>query len=259
MAVFPATRTLIVPPSQLWSRGKTVTMAGAAKTNYPASNATDGYSGRATRSEYVTESWIIDLTTARTPNIFGILHSNVTRGLVCAFQAASSLSFSPLLLDRGAAARYPNFWLDLRGFPPTARYYRFGVNSNAKAVALGEIVIATGFEFEGTLQSLPSENVRFWQERALLETGKLAISASGAHTRALELQLEMTADDVTNLEQVFVEAADSADPIVVVPDTRKNDIYYVHWPEQRELRYERSDIAEIRTTLSLVEASAGVI
>lgn len=259
MAVFPAVKTLIVPPSQLWSRGKTVTIGGAAKANYGPSRATDGYSGRATRSEYETDHWIVDLTVARTPNIFGIIHSNIERGLVCAFHAAASLSFSPLLLDRGAAARYPNFWLDLRGFPPTARYYRFGANSNDKPVSLGEIVIATGFEFEGILQELPTEQVQFWQERALLETGKIALSASGAHTRALELRLEMTADDVTNLEQVFTEAAASADPIVVVPDTRRNDIYYVHWPELRELRYERSDIAEVSTTLSLVEASAGVI
>lgn len=259
MAIFPEARTLIVPPSQLWSRGKTVTVNGTTKEKFPPANAVDGSSGTPIRSEYGTDAVKIDLGAAQTPNIFGVIHSNIDYDRVCGFHASASAGFGSLLLDRGAAARYPNFWLDLRGFPATAQYWRFAVNSNSQPLSIGEIVIGTGLVFNGVLQGLPPEEHTYWQERGLLEYGKVAVSASGALTRALTLALEMSAAEAAQLESIADEAVSTGDPIVVVPDTRRNEIYYMHWPEEFQLEYSRSGYAEIRASLRLLEEGAGVV
>ena len=120
MPVFPSSTVLIAPPSQIWSRTAGCTMQNPKLPYYPAAQAVDGAPDSYARSLFGTDTVALDLVVARTPNVFGVLAHNIDWGLVCGFQASAAADFSGLLLDRGAAARRPNFWLDLRGFPTAA-------------------------------------------------------------------------------------------------------------------------------------------
>lgn len=259
MAIFPPSTVLIVPPSQNHSRSAAAALANPKLPYYPASRAVDGTVGTHARSLFGTDTLTVNLGTAQTPNIFGVFQHNVDWGRVCGLQASAGSGFGTLLLDRGAAARRPHFWLDMRGFPATAQYWRLVVNGNTKPLILGEIVVATGFAFTGSLLNPPRTALQGWQERAELEYGKVAVSASGSYTRALELTLSMTGAQMDQLEQVFDEAGGSGERVIVVPDTRRNDIYFVEWPSRKAARYERTDQDEIRVSLSLVEESGGVV
>jgi hypothetical protein len=251
MLDFPIVRTLIVPPSQLWSAGATAAWAGAAVERYPASRATDGSSARATRSVYTTDQLTVTLSGSQTPNIFGVLNHNIDYDLVAAFSAPGLL--------RGAAARRPSFWLDLRGFPVTTNSFTLAVNGNSRPITIGELVIATGFEFDGVLRALPDEDIYAPQERGLLEYGKVAISASGSIVRTISLELVLDAAQRALFEQVADEAGLSGDKVIIVPDSRKNDIWFVNWPDVYEVDYPKSDIADMAVRLTLTEENGGVV
>lgn len=230
------------------------------KTSYPASNAVDGMADSVTRSYYTTDALAIDLGVARTPNLFGVIHHNIDYGRVCAFQASSSAGFGVLDLNRGAAARDPSFWLDLRGFPATSRYWRCGVNANSVALSLGEVVIAQAFAFSGILVDPPTEDIYAYSERATLEYGKVTISSTATVQRATTLTLNLTAADLVLFEQVCDEVgALTSECVIVVPDTRRNDIWFVEWPPQRDIEYSVSDRDQIRVSLPLVEQPGGVL
>lgn len=250
MANFPPTRTLIVPPSQNYSFGATASLS-SPKPNYPASKAVDGTLGGYCRSNYGTDALVIDLGGAQSPNIFGVFQHNIDAGLVCSFQASNGM-------NRGAAARRPHFWLDLRGFPPTAQSYQLGVNGNSRPLIIGEVVIATGFVFTGSLSAYVDEQTLFWQERREFEFGKMAISASGSLTRMGTLAMSVTAAELVQLDQVFEEAGSSGERVVVVPDTRRNDIWFVEWPANKDVRYRQTDQDAIEVVIPLVEESGGV-
>lgn len=259
MALFPTVRTLIAPPSQVWSRSGTATL-GSAKARYPASNAVDGITDSVARSTATTDSLAVDLGSAQTPNIFGVINHNITHGLVCGFQASTSGGFGSLALDRAAAARAPNFWLDLRGFPASAQYWRLNVNATASALSIGEVVVATGFEFDGVLKDPPREDLHVYSERATLEYGRTTISSSASIHRSTTLTLSMTAADLVNFEQICDEVGALSDErIVVVPDSRRNDVWFVEWPQQRDISYTVSDQDLIEVSLTLPELPGGIV
>lgn len=254
--MFPPGKTLIVPPSQVWSRSGTAAL-GAPRTNYPAANLVDGSSASAGRSTSTSDAASITLPGAQTPNIFGIISHNITYAQVCGFRTLSGDA-----LHRGAGARRPNFWLDLRGFPATSAAWQFYVNANARPISIGEIVIATGFEFDGDIVNEPEETITFPQERAALEYGRLAISSSGSLLRRMRLHLSLTAADKTNLLQISTEAGGTAGPperVIVVPSTHRNDIWFVEWPEIYEEDFTVGEWDRIEVTLDLREEAAGAI
>ena len=254
--MFPPGRTLIAPASQVWSRAGSASL-GSPRTNYPAANLIDGSTTLAARSTSPTDAATITLGGAQEPNIFGIIGHNISYGLVCGFRTLSGET-----LNRGAAARRPNFWLDLRGFPASSASWQFYVNGNARPISLGEIVIATGFEFDGTIITEPEEQIAFPQERARLEYGRIAISASGSLVRRMQLRLSLTDTDKVNLLQISTEAGGSAGPalpVVVVPSTHRNDIWYVEWPQIYEEDFTVGETDRIEVTLDLREEAAGAL
>lgn len=259
MALFPPATVLIVPPSQNYSRGKTATLNSPLNSRYAASRVLDGSVGTHARSAFGTDVLTVDLGAAHTPNIFGVFQHNVDWDLVCGFQA-SATNFGTLLLDRGAAARRPHFWIDLRGFPATARYWRVVVNASSKPLTIGEVVIAEGYEFTGSLVDPGPVELQARQERAELEYGKITVSASGAYNRKLALKLRVDGSQMDQLLSISAEvAATPRERVIVVPNTRRNEIFFVEWPAKFEGRYPKSDRDQIEVTLDLVEPSGGVV
>lgn len=259
--MFPPAKSLIAPASQVWSHDSAASLQ-APMTYYPAGNLIDGQSSVVARSQYGTDNAIIDLGLPRTPNIFGVIGHNIQYNLVCGFRASASVGMGSLLLDRGAAARKPNFWLDLRGFPATAQFWQFYVNANPRPISLGEIVIATGFEFDGDIIGEIEENIVFPQERAELEYGQIALSASGSLVRQMQLRLSLTDTDKAHLYQISAEAGDATGiprPVIVVPSTHRNDIWYVEWPEIYEEDFTVGETDKIEVTLTLREEAVGAI
>lgn len=258
MATFPPVCTLIVPPSQVYSRSATASLS-SARSRYPASNAVDGITDSVARSTALTDALVIDLGTARTPNLFGVINHTIDVGRICGFQASASAGFGSLSLDRAAAARDPAFWIDLRGFPATSRYWRLAVNTNSTAITLGEVVIAAGFTFTGVLNAPPREDLYAYSERATLEYGKTAISAAAVLQRVLTLTLRLTAAQLVQFEQICTEVGALEDErVILVPDTRRNDIWFVEWPAEHRIAYTVSDQDLIEVALTLPEQAGGV-
>ncbi len=242
---------MIIPPTRLWSRSGTAS-ATSSLDEFPPSNAVDGTSRSVVKADVHTNQYIVTLSSAAEANVFGIVHHNIDRDNVCLFQSDGGL-------DRGAAARRPNFWLDLRGFLTIATDWTFGVNNNSRPLMIGEIVIGTAYEFNGVVATEPEEDITLWQERQVMKYGKVAISAAKAAQRRMSLTLQLNQEEVVNFEQVTDEANFSGEPVVVIPDSRRNDLWFVQWPARTEIRYEKSAVADIDVRLDLVEESAGVV
>jgi hypothetical protein len=252
MPTFPTVRSLVVPPSQWWSLGKTVTLLSNTLYNqrFPTDALTDGSVWPVCKLTYGTGTIRVNTEQTRTPNIFGVLAHNADLGAVFGVTNEAGLS-------RGFGARDPNCWIDLRGFPTTAQYWDLLFNGLTRGFGVGEIVIATGFEFDGVFDVPYEEQVRYWQERDETEYGKLYIAASGSMTRTCSLRMTLIPDYAEQFAQVCDEAGAAGTRVLVVPDTRRNDIWLAEWPSARAFRYEAS-YREAKVDLTLIDQSPGV-
>lgn len=253
MANFPPVRTLIVPASQWYSREASATLSGEL-TAYPASSAVDGSRAEAARSSFGSATLTIDVGSSVDVNILGVLHHNVDVTRIFGFSSGSFL--------RGAAARHPNFWVDARtlaGNNLTGQVFNFFVTGNTKPLSLAEAVVAKGHIFHGSLEEYPDENYKAYQSRLTLEQGAQAISASGTYQRTGQLRLSMQNSELPLLDQIFNEAGLTGERVIVVPDTRKNDIWLCEWPDNYEKTYPKSFLDQIEVTIPLIEETGGVL
>lgn len=265
--VFPEGKTFILPPSQNYSRGKTVTCEDPFDLTYfPLANATDDSCDSVLRSGSFSEVFVVDLGAAYTPNLFAVINSNLDDGLVCTVVASNSPSLTPALLNVNVAARYPNFWLDLRAAPVSARYWALVVTSNSVAISIGELVVGQAFLFDGILTEGYTEAIQLWGEREFTEYGQLVVSASGAMSRRLTVTVRpQGSTEIDNLAQIYTEVMTTPfigtygpKHVVVVPDSKRNDVWFVNWPSLREFEYPAS-IRETSVALELLEQSGGVL
>ena len=252
MPTFPRVRSLIVPPSQWWSRSATPSLLSNSLYNdrFSLAALTDGSVRPVTKLLYGTGTIRLDLGTPRTPNIFGVLAHNFDYGSVLGVENDAGLS-------RGFGARDPNCWIDLRGFETTAQYWDLLFSGHTRGAGMGEIVIATGWEFEGIFRVPFTEQVQYWQERDETEYRKAFISASGSMTRAMPMQMTLVPEDVVKVTQIFDEAAIYGNRILIVPDTRRNDIWLAEWPAERHFVYNAS-YREATLDFALIDQAPGV-
>lgn len=225
MPTFPRAASLIASPSQVWSYGAAVSAnAPIISAEYPRTLLVDGSVAEACRFAFGTVQITIDLGTTRTPNLVGILNSNIDTGRVVGVTNEAGLA-------RGFGGRDPNCWLDLRAFPTTARYWTFAINSNSVPLALSEIVIATATVFvDGLFEDGFTENLSYPGYREQTEYLKNYISASGALARSTEVRIRAAGSDRAALDAVFAEVGVSGGRVLLVPSTRLNDIWFMEWP-----------------------------
>ena len=251
MPVFPSVRTLIVPPSQWWSRDAVASLvSGEVASGYSPAALTDGSVWPTCKTQYGTGRMRVNLGAAREANILGVFGHNFDEGSVLGTSNEAGLL-------RGFGARDPNCWLDLRGFLTTAQYWDVFFSEQSRGGTIAEIVVATGFEFEGVLLAPLDEQIRYWQERDQTEYGKSYIAASGSMTRTMPLRMRLTPDDQGLFAQVVDEASIQGARIVMVPDTRRNDIWLAEWPDSRSFRYAAS-YREADVEFLLIDQSPGV-
>jgi hypothetical protein len=236
MPVFPAGVVLMAAPSQVHSLGVPVTINGpVVSSEYGRGRLVDGASDHPCRMGWGTVQITLDLEQTRTPNIVGVLNHNIDFDRVIGVTNEAGL-------DRGFGARDPNCWIDLRGFPTTARYWTLAINSNSVPVSIGEIVIATGTVFrDGLWEGEPgfAEKLSYPGFRDETEYKKTYLSASGAVVRTAEPSLRMDEADRVKLRAITTEALGAnRRRVLVVPSSRINDIWFCDWPSTEEATFE---------------------
>lgn len=261
MPTFPAGATLIVRPSNWYSLFTTPTLVSGGSfdsTNYPLSALTDGSAGEASfRFDGVNGSVLINLNSGntKTPNIFGVFGHNLDVATVNVKANTTSDMSSPLL-NQGVGVRFPGFWLDLRGFNITADYWQLNFSGNSKAGVISEIVVAYGDVYSGILQPNYRERVIGQVTRAEMEYGKIIRAASGSITREMDLTLELPRSNYASLIGVYDEAGPLDRRVIVVPDSRRNDIWLIEWPNVRTFTFSDS-VLSARVELPLREEAMG--
>lgn len=250
MAIFPPATSLLAPPSAVHSNGAAVSAnVPVISSEYPLSRLVDGSLSQPCRFAFGTLT--ITITTASvTPNIFGVLNHNIDPGRVIGITNNAGL-------NRGFSVRDPNCWIDLRGFPTTATTWVLAISSNSVPISIGEIVIATGTEFNGTIAAPFTEDIVYPGYRDRTEYHKLYLSASGAMIRRLPLGLRITRTQWAALDTMWDEVGTTDGRMVVVPSTRVNDIWFAEWPNRSEFTF--PNVAETTVPLDLVEESGGVL
>ncbi len=253
MAVFPTGVVLMAPPSQVWSLGAAITInEPVISSEYGKTRLVDGSMDVPCRCAWGTVQITLDLGQARTPNLLGIFNHNIDPGRVIGVTNTAGL-------NRGFGARDPNCWLDLRGFPTTARYWTIAINSNSVPVSIGEIVLATATVFsDGFWDDSFTEHLIYPGYRDLTEYLKTYLSASGALARTADASVRVNETDRAALAAIFTEAtAMNGRRVVVVPSSRINDIWYCEWPTLEEVTFE--NVAERTLSLPLVEQVGSVL
>jgi len=233
MPNFPRGVVMMAAPSQVHSLGKVATLnCPVISSDYPTSCLTDGKTDRPMRAAWETMAVTLDLGSAYTPNLLGVLGHNIDHGRVIGVSNEAGLA-------RGFGGRDPNCWIDLRGFPTTARYWTVFVNVNSVPVSMCEIVIATATVFsEGLWSGGFTEKLQYPGYRDLTEYLKTYLSASGALTRAADTTLQVDEADRLKLAAIYDEVMVSSEQrVLVVPNSRLNDLWFVEWPALEAATY----------------------
>jgi hypothetical protein len=278
MAIFPPVRTLIgVDPPGLLTPSLVAGVSYDA-TRYPLTNLVDRTSKTAWRSSDPIVAIRFDLGYAAAIDYVGVIGHNVDRDGRFSIHASGStalLGFPPgsmvddefseswsndLVLSRAFGVRYPNCWVDTRtaaGVATTARYWQLHVYNNTRPVTISEIVIGTATGFEGIITAPFAAQHEAQQTRDLMEYGQAYVSATGAVLRKMDLALTVRGEDVSTFHAVCQNAAIS-ERVIVIPDSRKNDIWMIEWPNLRQTTFEESDLVGTHR-LAMVEELFGVV
>jgi hypothetical protein len=251
--VFPPGVVLMAAPSQIHSIGAGVTVnTPVLSPDYGARCLVDSLTDRPMRSVFETVSITLDLGATYTPNLVGIIGHNIDHGRVIGVTNEDGLA-------RGFGGRDPNCWLDLRGFPTTARYWTIFVNSNSVPVSMCEIVIATASVFsDGLWVGGFTEKLAYPGYRDLTEYLKTYVSASGALTRTADPSLQVDEADRQQLAAIYDEVlTPPGGRVLVVPNSRLNDLWYVEWPSAEEASYPNTILRTLR--LPLYEPPSAVL
>lgn len=279
MALYPPVRTLV--GTQFTDPMLVSLVAGASYNTdrYPLTNLVDGTSKTAWRSTDKVVALRFDLGYAANVNFVGVIGHNFTVGTLCSIHATgspASLVLPPFppddeyqagwyedqVLNRLFSTRYPNCWVDVRnadGTPTAARYWQLHVIDNQRPVTISEVVIGLAAEFDGIISGLPYAATHAAQEmREVLEYGQVYRSTSGAILRSMDLSLMLMQEQVAAFHQLYQTASNVGGRMVVVPDSRTNDIWLTEWPSLRETTFEESYLVGTHK-LSMVEEMSGAI
>lgn len=229
---FPKGVVLIAAPSQVHSLGQPVTLnCPVISSDYTVERLADGRTDRVMRAAWETMAITIDCGEPCTPNLLGVLGHNIDHGRVIGVTNDAGLA-------RGFGGRDPNCWIDLRGFPTTARYWTVFVNVNSVPVSMCEVVIATATVFEdGFWEGEFTEQVKYPGYRDQTEFLKTYLSASGAINRSASPNVRLSEEDRVKLAAITEEVMTTGGRVLVVPSSLINDIWYCEWPPLEELTY----------------------
>jgi len=242
-------------PSQVHSLGAPVTLNGPVVSGeYSRAHLVDGSLDQPCRMGWGTVQITLDLQQTRTPNLVGVLNHNIDFDRVIGITNEAGL-------NRGFGARDPNCWIDLRGFPTTARYWTLAINENSHPVSIGEIVIATATVFgDGLWDGEPgfTEKLSYPGFRDATEYLKAYVSSSGAIVRTAEPTLTLSEADRVKLAAIFTEVMTvTGRQVLIVPSSRLNDIWLVDWPVLEEATFENPLLRTMN--LALYEAVGAVL
>ena len=262
--MFPPVRTLIVHRSNWYSRTGTpsITIGSLFSSEFPLSNLTDGLAGPMTRFAETSVGVQVTLTGPWHTNIVGILNHNLDPDLLI------QPYIDGVPLSRSFSVAYPNCWIDLRAFaddPLTATgmdvtNVELRVSGNSKPIAFGEIVVAGGYIFNGTIEAPWTHTVQASGSLRRRTVGGVLIEASaGTIVRPIRLNLQVGATEAGYLQSIWDDVGEHGEFVLVVPTTRVNDLWCVRWPKEEKRTYPHPGGLPVHVPLELLEEAAGVL
>lgn len=242
-----------------YSRGKTVTMlTGTPLANYPVTNLVDDSADLPLRISERQFELYVDLGATRTPDVLALFNHNLDRTALVQVLAGPSPGFATPVGN--FTAGYNNGWLDLRGMTNrTGQFWKIRITAdNSVPVTLGELVIGSAYVMEGVLSENWKRSARYPVSREFTEEMLPYKMQSGSRQRQLQLNFILDPTNRAIIETVFDDAGVTGNRVVVIPDTGKNDPYFIDWPSRREINFPES-LRQTKVSLLLTEQSVGVI
>lgn len=258
---FPVVRSLVVHRSNWYSRAGTVSLPVGTlySSEYPLTNLIDGLAGPMTRFGNKTIRVRVTLPSEQNVNIIGICNHNLDPALLI------QPYVDGVPLSRSFGVTYPNCWIDVRGFnsltatglPLTT--VDLSISGNSQFIAMGELVVAGGYIFDGTIEAPIQPTVTGKAVRRYTASGKLFESGYGTITRQmrLSLQVDRLGAEATYLQAIFDDVAEAGVLVPVVPTTNINDFWLARWPKRREFMHDNQRI--VKVPLDLTEEAGGVL
>lgn len=261
----PYPRTLVMIPSSgtNYARGRAVTLtAGTVLTNYPLANLTDDSMQTVARFAETAVTFSLDLGGVVPIDAVAILNHNFDPGLILQVFVSTDPAFPSASTQQiGVAAARPNMWVDLRTFVTTGRYIRIRtplLTANSVPISIGEVVVGTLADLEGVVEPEMIRVKQYWAERQLTEELLSYRTLSGVISRGLEIGFSMDPTARAVLEAIFDDAGLTGYRVPFVPDSTKNDLYFLDWPASRDTEYVQSDRHTV-LRLTVMEETPGVL
>lgn len=262
--MFPPARSFVLGPNNWYSRTHlsaiAATVGSVYSGDYPLSNLVDGRAGPVCRFATLSAGVRLTFDAEYEFNFLGLFNHNLDPQLLIEVRADG------VLLPRTFGVQYPHCWVDLRGFgdDPTnaeggllATTLEIRVYGNSRPVAFSELAAGAAYTFNGTIEVPYHSTFLSAQSRNYTEHQKTLSWASGVVTRTQRLQLQVSAAEYAQLETVHAWAGESASKVIVVPSTRINDIWLVHWPTVLAGVHTLSDL-QLAVSLDLAEEAGGL-
>jgi hypothetical protein len=260
--VFPPVRTLILSPHLWYSRTATPSATVGSlydAVKYPLSALVDADTGPCCRFGTTSAGVSLALGATRNINVLGICNHNFDPGLLIEVYINGSK------LPRTFSVQYPNCWIDLRAFAdPTnadsmlsASTVEVRVYGNSQLVAMSEIVVGQAYRFDGTIELPFGETFRTAVARQRTDYKKSLEWGSGVVGRQTQLTLQVPVADFTALDTVTAYCGTLGVKAVVIPTTRRNDLWLVRWPLLPGTSFPNA--ALVTVSLELFEEPGGVL
>lgn len=232
----------------LLSRAGTPYLSVGTLATGSALQFTDGILGHVTVVNEITAAFAVDLGSAKSPDIVGVLQHNITSGIV-RFQGSNVADFSALVLDEPVGVQETRLWVDLRSLGShAARYWRLLVTANANALRLGELVLATVVTMPGHQWDYTEATDYAEYSAGTTDYGVLVRRKQGFAIRSRSVRWAGPDRLAETLLAVSDYAGRYPGPVIWVPDDRDADIWMVDWPDDLQ----RAQVIDNRQELRLV-------
>lgn len=260
---FPPVRTLIVSPSNWHSfrDGEVEITVGTLyeEEEYPPEFLVDGSAGPMTVWATTAAGVRLTFGGSVSGDILGIINHNLDP------TALIQPYVDNVALPRTFGAAYPNCWIDLRAFGTPGEWESLTFSSieirvygNSRRIAMSEIVVGDSYRFNGVLDAPIPMPISFASARDLTDGQQLLEGGYGTHVRRARLRLTMSAAEAAQLATISSWAGLDATRVVVVPSSRRNDIWLSRWPSIHAETYPGGP-EPVVATVDLVEDAPGIL
>lgn len=234
--------------SQLLSHRKTVALTVGTAEGTLANLTGDVLAEYAGAAE-VTATFVVDLGSAQTPDLVMVANHNLSVATV-ALKGSNNSDLSSPVVDTTMTVGSPNFWKDLRSISSrTARYWGIVITSNASAIKLGKIVIATVTSLQTYQWGYTNRDAYLEMLRGVGDYGVVHRTKLGVKVRAREVTFVGPHTVETTVRAISRHAGRNPGAVVMVPDDAETDAWFVDWSDGYRYKQVADNRREVGITI----------